>query len=170
MIATWRPDLAASINAQPDIGRTPDALVDGQPMKFKTLFGIEPANQRHGRARHDSAGRRHQGDVAIGIRRTVTDMTFEPNGFDDGLKAPSDIGAVHLFVEDAKMWDQDGVPLSKYPWYVMMDETKNADIDRRIADFLGKVFDALAETGRYGCWLVYDFGNVIATNDRDVTM
>jgi hypothetical protein len=96
---------------------------------------------------------------------SVIGAEFSPDAASGGLIAWAPTTVVYALVEDISFDDDDNVPFSRYPWLVEQTPDKTESAQQATLENMRSIYDALVDTDRYGCCLVYAFSELLANND-----
>lgn len=100
----------------------------------------------------------HDVEMAIGA-------ALAPDPASGGLIASTAANVVYAFVADVDFDDDDEVPFSRYPWYIEQVPATSDTARERTLTHMRMIYQALVDTGRYGCCLVYALSQLVASND-----
>ncbi|HEX3780414.1 MAG TPA: hypothetical protein VHX38_12150 [Pseudonocardiaceae bacterium] len=94
----------------------------------------------------------------------ILDQTFVPHEI-EGAEALTPIGVVDCYHENNDLLDDAGIQFSRYPWYLEMYRPRTEEARREVLDQMVRLYGELVATGKYGCALVHNLGQLLATND-----
>lgn len=95
----------------------------------------------------------------------VIGATFSPDALSAGLIAWTTNNVVYAFVEDVDFEDDGNVPFSRYPWFVEQTPSATESARHDTQEHMRVIYQALVDTGRYGCCLVYALSELLANNE-----
>lgn len=99
----------------------------------------------------------------------ILGQTLSPNRGGDGAQVLTPVGVVNIYYQDSTFEDDAGIAFSRYPWYVEIGEPRVEEDRPPVMAQLWLIYHGLADNGRYGCILVVELGEQLATNESDDT-